>query len=501
MTAAVLGGRAMATSRVLLLAVVLAGCLGPHRPDAAPPSAPAGLPEDPATAQNGTAFRDGTDPPASGGPRPVTSTHLVGHPGGEPNIGITSDGALFVSSDGSGLGSNDAEVLRSRDGGVSWEMVQSHTMPGVVHDPMLWVDTETDRVYSAPMEPGPTCAVLYWSDDRGDTWDAADSAVCNLPELDHQKLATGRPGPAANAAAGAAWPTVAYLCYNAVATTNCAVSYDGGRSWPVNGPVQANNPGRLAGGPDLDGTTDCRSGMNGHPAVAPDGTVAFARTEDNCPRPLVALSRDSGLTWETRAGPDSPHPLGMDPEVAFTTDGVLYMLFEDARSHSMLGRSPDLGRTWRLVDVTPPGIGSAAFNALAAGSPGRLAIAFLGSNATGGPTGVPAQATWDLYILTTEDAGDASPAFVSYRVTDDPVERGPIWDDSRRSNLLDFIDGAIAPDGSFHVAYTDGCTTKACLAPTGTPDDSRSSETAVAHLAGWSVYAGGERRPGLAPAP
>jgi len=417
--------------------------------------------------------------------------HAVNHTGAEPNIGITSDGSIFVSS--------FSAVLRSMDNGTTWTKVQEHQL--LNSDPMLWVDDETDRVYNAPMFPTLACATIYWSDDAGATWDQADSAACGAGPFDHQKLVTGKPGPDANPAAGVLWPTVTYLCYNSVATTDCAASYDGGRTWPVDKGVEVNLLPHQ--GPESQvPTTGCGSGQNGHPTAAPDGTVVFARTGPACPIPFLTESRDSGLTWTLVDGPHSDNPTSLDPEVAFSLNGTLYLLFQDAQFHEVLARSKDMGHSWQGVwDVMPPGVTSSSFSALAAGSEGRVAMGFLGTTqAKGSPTEAPDNATWALYIVTSDDANGASPTFTSYKVTgDDPVQRGPIWqggggDPSR--NLLDFIDGAVAPDGTFHVVYADGCVSTKCLSADGKPDDSRDAVTSVGHLTGWSLFAPGEHRPG-----
>lgn len=471
---------------LLMAMLLLAGCSQPpetQQPTTEPP-APT-LPPGVAVFRNGTAL--GTVP-ALGSP----TYHLLDHNGAEPNLGITSDGAIFVSS--------GSAVMRSRDQAQTWEIVQEHQL--LNSDPMLWVDTETDRVYNAPMFPILLCSTIYWSDDLGESWDQANSAACGAGPFDHQKLATGKPGPEENPLAGAQWPTVAYMCYNAVAATNCEASYDGGLTWPVHRNVNVNllpRQGSEAPAP----TTGCGSGQNGHPTAAPDGTIVFARTAPACPIPFLTMSRDSGLTWTLVDGPATPNPTSLDPEVAFTPNGSLYMLYQDAEYNELLARSDDMGTTWKGPwSVMPPGVTSASFSALAAGSDGRVAMAFLGArDATGSPSSTPDNTTWHLYIVTSEDADQDEPTFVSYQVTpdSDPVQRGQIWQGGGSApsrNLLDFIDGAVAPDGVFHVAYTEGCVSEKCMSADGTPGDSRARTTAVARLAGWSLFKEGDQRPG-----
>jgi hypothetical protein len=199
-------------------------------------------------------------------------------------------------------------------------------------------------------------------------------------------------------------------------------------------------------------------------------------------------------------GPRSPNPTSLDPEVAFSPDGTLYLLFQDKDFNEVLARSHDMGKTWdgQWV-VSPPGVKSTSFSALATGSNGRVAMGFLGTrDGKGTPSSVNATARWSLYIVTSDDADTAAPTFTSHQATPDdkPVQIGPIWqggggDPSR--NLLDFIDGAVAPDGTFYVAYAEGCTQKCEAKGMDAKDtDSRSSETAVGFLKGWSLYKPGE---------
>jgi hypothetical protein len=466
---------------ILLMAATLAGCAKPHDP-----SVPAGGASSPVPSV--LAF-DSLRQPLAVDPAKVGQAGFVmlGHNGAEPNIGITSKGSIFVSS--------SSTVMRSQDEGSTWQAVQTNPLPN--SDPMLWVDPLTDRVYNAPMAVILACSALYISDDDGATWTTTPSMECGRGAYDHQKLATGRPGPAPNPAAGVQWPTVAYMCYNGVAATNCGTSYDGGATWAWDHPTVVNlAPAQEGGGV----TTGCSSGQNGHPTAAPDGTVVYARTGPGCPQPFLVVSRDSGLTWSMVAGPHSPNPTSLDPEVAFTPDGTLYLLFQDKDFNEVLARSHDMGTTWdgQWV-VSPPGVHSTSFSALAAGSDGRIAMGFLGTRDDDGtPSSVNATARWSLYIVASDDADSASPTFTSHQATPDdkPVQVGPIWqggggDPSR--NLLDFIDGAVAPDGTFYVAYAEGCTQKCEEKGMAAKDtDSRSRETAVGFLRGWSLYAPGE---------
>lgn len=414
--------------------------------------------------------------------------------GPEPTMGVTSSGSLFVVA--------FSDVLRSTGDG-SWSVVQSHE-PLLNNDPMLWVDPVTDRIYHAPMFPTLACATVYWSDDDGATWSPPVEA-CGTGAFDHQKFATALPGPDALPVAGLLHPTVAYLCYNGVAVTNCMASYDGGMTWPVDRPTAANLVGIIASETPSQ-ISPCFSGQNGHPSAAPDGTVAFLRTW-SCSQPILTYSTDSGLTWTNVPGPNFPggasnflqtaNAHSIDPEVAFTPDGTLYTLFQSHDHHAYLARSSDLGATWDGPwDVTPPGYTSTVFAALETGSDGRLAMAFLAAkNVTGSSAQAPAESRWTMQIITTEDADTTDPSgptFVHYQTTPDetPVQIGPILQgggtDNTR-NLLDFIDGAVAPNGTFYVSFTIGCD-RACGERPMDEQAGRASDAAVAWLSGWSLF-------------
>lgn len=452
----------------LLLLVPLAGCL-----DDAPAAPDPQLVTDPVLPDGVAVF--GGNATATDLPERVLGAAeavLTGFQGAEPNIGITSTGSIFVSAYSS--------VIRSQDEGRTWTEVQRHELLNT--DPMLWVDPWTDCIYNAPMFPILLGATLYRSCDDGDTWTPIHSQNVGHGVYDHQKLASAPPGPDAPAVAGVAHPTVLIICYNAIAATQCAISYDGGLTWPIDQPIWD-----AATGPPC-------AGQQSHPTGAPDGTLVVAKAW-GCAEPLVFVSTDSGLTWEMRDGPTGVGADTLDPEVAFSDDGTMYLLWqsraEESRAH--LARSHDLGRTWEGPwDVTPPGMESTIFAALHAGAPGRVAMAFHATSHAGAPVEMPDEARWHTYIVTSEDADTAAPTFVSHRVQDDPVQVGGICKGNRgctdgNRNLLDFIDGAVAPDGTFYLTYADGCTADCAERADAEPSDSRDDATAVGVLRGWSL--------------
>lgn len=410
---------------------------------------------------------------------------VLPEPGAEPNIGVTSSGAIFITA--------FDYVMRSTDGGDTWEAVYEF---GAIHppagprdpirdsDPMLWVDPDTDRIFAPMMWPPLVCSQAAYSDDDGATWYDRPFG-CGLPGIDHQKLATG-PYVAGSALPRTGdYPNVVYFCYNAAGpaltvggSTRCAMSTDGGETFPVDNEASAN----------------C-GGINGHPATAPDGTV-YVPLGFNCGTPHVAVSEDNGMTWDER----QLHVGGLgnaelDPEVAVTPDGTAYYFWRGAGDHRMyVVRSTDQFATVsRPVMVSPPDVLSTRFAAMSAGDDGTLAFAYLGTrDSPGAPGDAYDDARWHLFTTFTRDATADQPTFVTVQVTpeDDPVQLGYMWEsgggDPAR-NLLDFIDSVIGPDGRFHVAFTDGCTEDCAGNATATKAESRARNVSLAIQVGGPV--------------
>ncbi|HLE97046.1 MAG TPA: sialidase family protein, partial [Candidatus Thermoplasmatota archaeon] len=432
---------------------------------------------------------DGTPLPV-GEVRGTLEYVLTGHEGGEPSVGVTSSGAVFtVAYD---------ETIRSVDGGRSWETVYDFELEGApvdpyfTADPMLWVDPVTDIVYTNHMWPPLVCTSIASSADDGATWSEHDGA-CGTPDVDFQKLGSGKPGPGVNPLAGKAHPSVLYLCYNKILAftfglapvfaggTSCATSYDGGLTWPVERLIagRAFSPAGSLG-------LDCGGGA-GVPIGAPDGTVVIAMPGGPAGM-CLGRSRDSGLTWEVVAGPTDVLGTSAAPEVGFAADGTMFLAWQDPDYVTWLARSADLGDSWEGPwRVSPPDLTLTYFSALGVTPDGRVALGFVGTpNEADSPDEAPDETRWHLFVATSDDAGAETPSFLVRQATppDDPVQIGPIClggagcDGSR--NLLDFIDGAIAPDGTFYVAYTEGC-----LEDCSSADDSDESEIAVAALRDW----------------
>lgn len=405
---------------------------------------------------------------------------LLGTRGAEPNLGVTSSGAIFVSS-------GDL-VMRSRDGGDTWEQVHEF---GAVHppvglpvvgtdpvrntDPMLWVDPDTDRIFAPAMWPPLGCAAGAYSDDDGATWEGRPLA-CGLPGLDHQKVMTGPFVEGSPLPRTGDYPNAVYFCYNDVKnspSTRCAVSTDGGESYLYE--AEAASAGQCGG-------------VNGHPAAAPNGTV-YVPLGWFCGQPMVSRSFDNGFTWQSRVlRVGGLGEAEIDPEVTVTPDGTAYYFWRALADHRVyVVRSADgFDTVSRPMLVSPPDITSTRFAAMASGDDGKLAFAYLGTRDVASRAGDAYDDTrWHLFTTFTLDADAAEPTFVTVQVTpeDDPIQIGYQWEsgggDPAR-NLLDFIDGVVGPDGRFYVALTDGCVEGCAGNATATKAQSRARNTSIA---------------------
>jgi hypothetical protein len=460
---------------VLLLAALLAGCLKdtPAPAPAAPsptPTAPPGVLGAGNASTLPAAFQAGF----------TATTVATGYQGGEPNIGVTSSGNVYVTA--------FQNVVKSADGGRTWAQVSDPTAPPTTLDPMLWVDPITDRIFSNQLYVG--CSYLSFSDDEGATW-TPSPVSCGTPGIDHQKIATG-PYPAAApqaALAAAAYPNIASYCYNKLMATNCAVSLDGGLHYEVEQVVDSGNVA-----PNVNTPLSC-GGLNGHQHHAADGTI-YVPYGFNCGQAFVGVSTDGGLSWTPKR--TNLPSLYVDMDVASTPDGTVYLFYKSNDQRVYVARSHDRFDTVEgPFLVSPPDVTGTMFTVMSAGSDGRLAFGYLGNKQNlnnsleddMGPDTV-----WDLYITMTLDAEAPVPTFVTTKANadGDPVQRGSICmsspngcrdDDGQpggnsNRNLLDFIDSAMGPDGRFWVVFTDGCVNRQCLKP-GQTDVTTSRDTMV----------------------
>jgi hypothetical protein len=492
----------------LLLVALLAGCSGKPAPTttAPPPMAQAST----APGFQGLHANDTVSvlPAAFGGGFRVVSA-ATGFHGGEPNVGVTSGGTVWTTAQvpsavAGGVPVGYGAAIRSTDGGKTWTESADPTHDPLTLDPMLWVDRQTDRVFSNHLNAA--CSWLSYSDDDGATW-TPSPAACGLPAADHQKLASGpyAAGSPFAALASPLYPNLVTFCYNKIGGTFCAVSFDGGLHFVLDTLVDA--------APVSSAVATDRScgGINGHQKFGADGTL-YLPYGLRCGQAFVATSTDSGATW-------TPHRLGapqleIDPAVTVTPDGTAYYMGRGDDQAMYLYRSHDRFATHEgPFRITPPDVNGTVFAGLTSGSDGRIAFAYLGHKGDLAHPALPhstdkggSHTRWHLYVGMSLDAEAPDPFFLIHQATpdDDPVQVGCVQitgegtdpDDPfslprcDQRNLFDFIDMATDRDGRFWVSYTDGCTSKSCALPDALPVDSRDSLVTVARMEeGPSLYA------------
>lgn len=383
----------------------------------------------------------------------------VGEAGPEPSIGVTSSGCMFFTA--------LEKVMRSCDQGQSWESVEDVFSQPTTSDPYLWVDPITDRIYNVQMVSLVTTWIA-WSDDDGETWLGNPFDNGPIPVNDHIKLATGPWTQSGYGQLGNMAPihdTATYFCFNKLVGVFCYTSLDGGASFPLGAEVT----GVAASG-----------GLHGAITTAPDGTVYVP------PRtliPTVAYSKDNGLTWvETQMGEDTLTPSPRkNSEVGTDSASNAYHVWIGEDMGVYMSRSTDSGVSWDQdsIRVSPKTVVSSTFPHIDAGDPGRIAVAYLGSEDAqflrgpdidnvpwrGNPHTAPNDAEYHLYVTFSLNALDDEPVFYTYKITDDPVQRGSICISSgdcrqiggSNRNLLDFNDLHIDAEGRVYIAYADGC--------------------------------------------
>jgi hypothetical protein len=371
--------------------------------------------------------------------------------------------------------------------------------PRAAGDPILFTDHDTGRTFVSQLEGlTPAGSTTDITDDDGDNFTPSEGS--SLPsDIDHQTFGGGI-FHAGGAGPITAYPNAVYYASQSVSDARAAQSLDGGQTFGPAFPMYTIN--------------DC-AGLHGHIKVSPkDGTVYVPNVgcggavpfHETGAKQAVIVSEDNGITWNIRPIPDSTtHGNGSadnaiigtrDPSVSIDADGTVYFVYqaEDrltgiangtdmaGDTHPKVAVSRDRGLHWdpsidvgaTVINGNP--IKNATFVAATAGSSGRAAVAFFGTE-TGGynwscgegddcslseqgvSTGINARplftGIWYLYISTTFDGGKT---WTTQNVTaGDPIQRGGICGGSTCRNLLDFMDLQIDKEGRILVAGEDGC--------------------------------------------
>ncbi|MCA1712049.1 MAG: hypothetical protein LC789_10625 [Actinobacteria bacterium] len=348
---------------------------------------------------------------------------------------------------------------------ATWAPAPGITTRYTTLDPIIWGDSENGRVIVSQLA-GAT-SLMDISDDGGESWQPAQGG--GPSGVDHQTLGGG-PYAATNKPLVTTYPKAVWYCAQDIATSFCSISTDGGRTYGPSKPMYS-----VVGA----GPLGACGGLHGHVNVRQDGTamipnkgcLAGAGTSltlnDKTRKVGVALNSDNNtgpFTLETV--PDSTSRGRMDPYVEADKANTMYLAYVDGTDKMKVAVKKKGGDWAKSVDVGKlAGVKSTAFPLVIGGSPGRAAVAYLGSKT--GPVGdLDAQntkfkGTWQMYVSTTTDSGRT---WTTQQVTNDerfPVQVGCIRKTSNtcnHRNLYDFNGITVDKLGRVMVMAADGCT-------------------------------------------
>ncbi|HEX7964550.1 MAG TPA: hypothetical protein VF651_02425 [Gammaproteobacteria bacterium] len=342
-------------------------------------------------------------------------------------------------------------------GPALWTKVSPSIVSLTTLDPILYTDPATGRSFESMQTTGAE-ALFAYSDDDGATWVQASAAPPN-GAADHETIGAG-PYPATLPVPNPLYPHAVYYCSQAViGPALCQRSDTGGSTFGPGVPIYFGN-----------GITAC-SGLHGHVKVGPDGAV-YVPAADCGGQQGGSVSQDAGVTWTQFLVPASQSFTGgsTDPSLAVDQDNTLYYCYVDGQGpehHVHAAVSHDHGKTFAHdTDLgTAVGVVNAVFPEAVAGSAGRAACGFLGTDTAGDHESLDFPGSWYLFIATTYDGGatwttvNATPG--------DPVQgAGGIWNGggSRQNrNLLDFNEVTMDDRGRVLFGYDDGCVSDACI--------------------------------------
>ncbi len=429
---------------LLLVAVAFSGCAAPAEAPTVPdaPAAPEPFPAGAAIIHDETTRFNASNVP-------VGIAYATGFGSFEPTIGVTSDGALYMSNSDGAIATGHSSIIRSRDQAVTWEDITPKlgpsSTPPTSFDPYVHVDQDTDRIYNLDME-GLNCNYIQWSDDGGETFTGHPLGCGAPPVLDHPTLFTGAP----RVLTTVGYENIVYMCVNRVADLACAISLDGGFVFTPFRTVFPELP------PNEGGASGSCGGLSGHGTAGPDGRAYIGRI--HCGLPVVAMTEDDGLTWRTTIISQEHNSIRHDVEVAVDAAGNVYALWIGPDNDLFMSVSMDHGAVWSdPIRINAPGVETAVFPSIAAGDEGRVALTYYGTNSTSGTNSMDDSDVWYAYLVTVLNATSTKPIIATATLSDHPIARGNCDDDNRCKGVGDFVDIVIDMDGRPWAGLIDAC--------------------------------------------
>jgi hypothetical protein len=409
-------------------------------------------------------------PASYGGPPLTVRATYVGRQSAEPTVGVDRDGVAFYAAstfDSPGGVAARTLIMRSTDNNLTWvaksPAIGSTTDPEASLDPYVYVDPETDRVYSGDLAGAGI--QFMWTDSKGEPtptaptgWTRGSPVQADVP-VDHQTFLAANPPPPL--VPGPLYQNYFYFCTNRVGVSACSRSVDGGFTFEAAG---------VPAYPGVEGTTIC-GGLHGHLAADSAGRLFLPKA--HCgqlgfapdPPPEVAVSSDAGATWQRGNLNTVANHLKMphhEVSAAVDSAGNVYAVWwDDVHRLPYLSFSTNHGMTWSTPRmIAPPGVYEVNFPTIAAGDAGRIAVTFPGTTVDN-----QSQATrpWNSYLVVSTDVLGPDPLFVWVTANDtaDPVHRGTCL--GRCGGMYDFLDIQTSPkDLTFWATASDTCVSSAC---------------------------------------
>ena len=405
----------------------------------------------------------------------------LGLPSSEPTIAVGKDGALFMTASRPNPVLGQAPqppvfavragptLMRTLDKGATFEDVGPRIPTGDSQrarsfDPFVMSDKDTGRVFMDDIWPL-GCGMVAFSDDLGSTW-TTNPLSCGNPQVnDHQSLTTGKPRRLATVG----YPNLVYRCVNNLAYVGCAVSPNGGLTFSPQIPAYRAGSGCGA--------------LHGHIVTDNEGRLLIP-VGDCSDGVILYVSEDDGLSFKRLVVHDEP---GDDHDLDIAIDEANnYHAVWPAAGLLYYAYSQDLGETWSEPRfVSAPGVTATMFGAVAAGAPGKVAIAYVGSTVEGGYEGKTEgnpglggslfgqpdapdweNATWNGYLAIIDDAFAQGPMqSVTVNPPEDPFARG-LCGRTRCHGMTDFLDIVIDEAGRPWASFVDVCS-PACAAEAG----------------------------------